>query len=427
MKFKDGFRLASQGLKRRKGRTLLTSLAVAVGTMLVVTMVSIGTSGENLVLKEIDNAKLSTVNVYNYKYFDIYNEDSIDIDVNDMFKKIDDSTVKELNSIKGVDTLTAISSQSVNSIEINGKKNNNRTVINASNDNRNIYSREEGNPIAFGRDLKKSDESSVVLGEKYLDSMGIKDYKSVIGKNIIITENKTENENIKLEPIKIDAKVVGVLNRKFENDNSIYASIDVVSKVKSYYYLQNDYINNHGYDSVTIYAKDIDDVKSITDKIKKMGYSYMSYQDMVAKIKSSFKILEVILSVLGIIVLLVASVGIVNTMVMIIYERTKSIGIMKAVGANRSDIHSIFIIQSALIGLIGGIMGIAFSALNLKIVQFGLKMYLESKKINETMSFDMPISLAFATLAFSIGISIIAGIYPSRRASKMDPIKALNS
>jgi putative ABC transport system permease protein len=166
MKFKDGFRLASQGLKRRKGRTFLTSLAVAVGTMLVVTMVSIGTSGENLVLKEIDNAKLSTVNVYNYKYFDIYNEDSIDIDVNDMFKKIDDSTVKELNSIKGVDTLTAISSQSVNSIEINGKKNNNRTVINASNDNRNIYSREEGNPIAFGRDLKKSDESSVVLGRE---------------------------------------------------------------------------------------------------------------------------------------------------------------------------------------------------------------------------------------------------------------------
>lgn len=430
MKFKDGFGLAFQGLKKRKGRTFLTSLAVAIGTMLVVTMVSVGISGENLILKQIDDSHLKSIEVYNYKYFDQYNGNYEDINMDDMFRKIDDNTVKKLKNIKGVDKLTAILKQSVNNVTINGKTNNDGTVLIASNDNKIIYDSAKGKerPIIEGRDLRKSDKNSIVVGQKYLNSIGIKDYKSVIGKNVTIVQNQTENENIKLQPLKINGKIVGVLKRKFDTEkNSVYASIDLVSKVKSYYSLQNDYINNLGYDSVIIYAKSLDPVNYIDNKIKKMDYFYMSYQDMVEKIKSSFKIIEVVLSVLGIIVLVVAGIGIVNTMIMVIYERTRSIGIMKSLGATRKDIHNIFIIQSSLIGFIGGIMGIILSVLNLRIIQFGLKVFLQSKKINETVNFHMPLSLALGTMAFSIVISIIAGIYPSRRASKLDPVNALNS
>ncbi|MCH3963521.1 MAG: ABC transporter permease [Clostridium sp.] len=429
MKFGDGFGLALQGLKRRKGRTLLTSLAVAIGTMLVVTMVSIGTSGENLVLKQIDDSHLKSVEVYNYKYFDQYNEDLADIDINDMFRKIDNNTVEKLKNIKGIEKLTAVLNQSISSINVNGKIKKDETILTASNDNTVVYdnTKKGSRPIIAGRNLNKSDKNSVVVGQKYLDSMGIKNYKSVIGKNMTIIENQTENENIKLKPLKLNAKIVGVLNEKFETKNTIWASIDAVSKVKSYYSLQNNYIDRQGYDSVIIYARSVDDVKYIGDKIKRMDYFYMSYQDVVEKIKSSFKMIEAILSILGMVVLLVASVGIVNTMIMVIYERTKSIGIMKSLGASRKDIHGVFIIQSGMIGFVGGIMGIIFSMLNLKIIQFGLKMFLENKKINETINFNMPISLAFGTLSFSIVVSIIAGIYPSRKASKMDPVKALNS
>ncbi|MBO1684416.1 ABC transporter permease, partial [[Clostridium] scindens] len=69
----------------------------------------------------------------------------------------------------------------------------------------------------------------------------------------------------------------------------------------------------------------------------------------------------IILAVLGLIVLFVAAVGIVNTMIMVIYERTRSIGIMKSIGATRKDIHSIYIIQSSIIGFFGGILGLVFS------------------------------------------------------------------
>lgn len=427
MRFGDGFKLACQGLKRRKGRTFLTALAVAIGTMLVVTMVSIGISGEKLILSEVEISQLKTTEVYNYKYFDDESTDSDDID-NDMIKKIDDNTVKKLSGIYGVEKATAFSGQSVDNVIVNGKTKKDSILLTASKDNKVVYNEKKGvKTLISGRNLNASDKNSVVLGEKYLKSLGIKDCKSIVGKNITITQNQTQNKNINLKPIKINAKVVGIINEKLGYGNSMWASIDIVSKVDDYYYLQNNYLKAHGYDYVEIQAKDINYVESINKSIKKMDYYYSSYQQIVEKIKSSFKIVEVALSILGIIVLIVASFGIVNTMVMVIYERTKSIGIMKSVGANRRDIHSIFIVQSALIGFMGGIMGIIFSMANLKIIQFGLKMYMENQKIDETIVFNMPFSLAIGTLAFSIGISIIAGIYPSRKASKMDPIKALNS
>lgn len=125
--------------------------------------------------------------------------------------------------------------------------------------------------------------------------------------------------------------------------------------------------------------------------------------------------------------LFVASVGIVNTMTMVIYERTRFIGIMKALGANRNNIHNIFITQSGVIGFIGGIMGIVFSSINLGIIQFALNMYMKSRDITQSVNLNMPLWLPLATLAFSIAISIISGIYPSRKASKMNPVDALNS
>lgn len=440
MKFKDVVKLAGRDLGRRKGRTFLTSLAVAVGTMLIVTLVSLGTSGESLILDKVqDSPSLKQIQVMKMKYFDPNSSQSSDIDLSEMVKKIDNSTMKKLSNIQGIADIQGNISVNANIIKIDDKENKNDTSILALYNNNSAFSKDtidsirknnknnKLEPIVFGENLKASSKDGVLIAEKYLKAMGIKDYKSVIGKEVTITETKTENPNIILQPYLIKGKVVGVINDKFADDNQVIAAVDMVDKLRSYYSLQDNYLKNQGYDGVMIRAKSIDDVSNINNSIKKIGYYSASYYDMVKQIKNAFNIVKVILAVLGLIVLFVAAVGTVNTMTMVIYERTKSIGIMKSIGANRNNIHSVFLSQAGIIGLFGGIMGLIFSSMNVAIINFALKVYLKSKKITQTINITMPLWLILGTLAFSIVICIIAGIYPSRKASKMDPVEALNA
>ena len=440
MKFSDGLKLASRDLGRRKLRTFLTALAIAVGTMLIVTLVSLGTSGENLILSKFENnASLKEVNVMPLKYFDDQNTDFSDFDMNSMYKKIDNNLVKKLSNISGVTDVKANVTSPIGSIKIDNYESKNATNIVGLYNNNSIFSndsiqsvRKDNNdnnltPIIEGRNLNSSDKNSVLIGKNYLNDMGIKDYKSVIGKDITIIQNKTQNPNITIPPLQVNAKIVGVISDKFETKDTLVSSIDIADKIKSYYSLQENYIDNNGYDSVDLYTDNMNNVSNISNSVKNMDYYSASYQNIIEQIKGSFKVIKVILAVLGLIVLFVAAVGTINTMVMVIYERTKSIGIMKSIGANRSNIHGIFLMQSGIIGFIGGIMGLIFSTININIIQLALRIFLQSKNIKETINFVMPSWLILGSLLFSILISIIAGIYPSIKASKMDPVDALNS
>ncbi|WP_026883473.1 ABC transporter permease [Clostridium akagii] len=440
MNFKDGLKMASRDLGRRKGRTFLTALAVAVGTMLIVTLVSLGTSGEKLIVDKAQNSSsLKMIQVASMKYFDSDNTDYSDLDMTEMFKKIDNVAVKKFGSISGIQDLQATLSANVNNIKIDNKENKTgSSIIGLYNNTSNFASetiksvRKNNNnnslkPIIAGRNLNSLDKNSVLIGKSYLLGMGIIDYKSAIGKDIILTESNTENPNITIPSLQITGKIIGVIDDKFVATNPVVTSIDLANKFQSYYSLEDDYINTQGYNGIIIYANNINDVDHISSVVKNAGYYYSTYEEQIQSIENAFNIMNAILAVLGLIVLFVAAVGIVNTMIMVIYERTKSIGIMKSVGANRSNIHSIFIFQSAIIGFMGGIMGLIFSLMNIKIIQFALKMYLESKKIKEVVNFTMPSWLIIGTLCFSILISVLAGLYPAIKASKMDPVKALNS
>lgn len=440
MKFRDGLRLANRDLGRRKGRTFLTAFAVAVGTMLIVTLVSLGTSGESLILDKVkDSPALKEIQVMNMKYVDVDDSDSSDINSNDMFKKISNNTVEKFKNIKGVDEIKATIAPSVTMVKIDGKQSKDDTLVEGVYNNDKFYSKDKLSsvrkdnknsslkPIIYGRNLEESDKDGVLVSEGYLKDMGINDYKDMLGKDITFTETKTENQNIKIAPYSTNGKIVGIIDDRFIDKNTIVAALDITDKIQSYYSLQDNYLKNFGYDSVMIYSKDVDSANDVADAVKNMGYMNYSYYQEVESIKGAFKIIKVILAVLGLIVLFVAAVGTVNTMTMVIYERTKSIGIMKSIGASRTNIHSVFMMQAAVIGFMGGIMGLVFSTINVNIIQFALKIFLQSKKVTQTVNITMPFWLILGSLAFSVVICIIAGVYPSRKASKMDPVQALNS
>ena len=450
MKFSDGIKMAFSDLSRRKGRTFLTSLAIAIGAMLIVTMVGLGTTAEKYIMEQMSKeTSAKQVTALPMKYMkaddqnkaqsqDMSDEERIEQEAKN-FKKIDDDTLNNLKNISGTSDVVGIITTDLSNVKIAGKESGKSiyVALNGFSKSDKIFNKDEVvaikkknklktlNPVVEGRLLNDNDKNGVLVNQKLLKAMGLSDYKSVVGKEITLIVTS----NLPTKPIEIKARIIGVVDKNLanENYNTIIASKELASKVKSNSLLIKDSFKEKGYDQAIMYAKDNGDVKNIGEAVKKIGYMYMSEEETAKMIKNALTTVEQILSILGIIVLFVAALGTMNTMNMAIHEKTKSIGIMKAVGASRESIHKIFLTQAGAIGFIGGIMGLAFSFINSKIIEFALAQYLSGKGVKEIIHFSLPTWLVLGTLAFAIGISLISGIYPARKASKLDAIEALNS
>jgi putative ABC transport system permease protein len=179
------------------------------------------------------------------------------------------------------------------------------------------------------------------------------------------------------------------------------------------------------YASVTVKVVSPQYTQDVEDRIKQMGFSAFSLNDALAGAKRAFIILDIILSLVGSIALAVSSLGIVNTMVMSILERTREIGIMKAIGGSDADIRTIFLIEASAIGLIGGVTGVILGWIVGRLVNFGANIYIQNQGGTPGDLFSLPLWLVGGAIGFSIALSLVAGLYPASRAARLDPIHAL--
>ena len=182
---------------------------------------------------------------------------------------------------------------------------------------------------------------------------------------------------------------------------------------------------SNAYQVVTVKVAQARMTQDVEDHIKTMGYSAFSLNDALEGAKRVFIILDIVLSLIGSIALAVSSLGIVNTMVMSILERTKEIGIMKAIGASDSDIRRIFLVEASTIGLIGGVAGFALGWLVGQVINLGANIYIQSQGGTAATLFSLPWWLITGALAFSLLVSVIAGSYPANRAARLEPMQAL--
>ena len=176
---------------------------------------------------------------------------------------------------------------------------------------------------------------------------------------------------------------------------------------------------------MTVKVSSVKKVEDVEAKIKAMGFSAFSLNDAVRGAKRAFLVIDILLSLIGSIALTVSSLGIVNTMVMSILERTREIGIMKAIGGGDSDIRRIFLIEASVIGLLGGIAGVVIGWVVGRAVNFGANIYITSQGGTRGDLFSMPFWLIGGAVGFSLLVSLLAGSYPARRAARLDPIQAL--
>lgn len=219
------------------------------------------------------------------------------------------------------------------------------------------------------------------------------------------------------------SRVAGILEAGgFESDFSIYISDTQAKKLAKHMPRET----RRQYSWVKLKIDSGADVVSTQKQVEKMGYTASSLADILKGINSFFMIIQAVLGGVASIALLVAAFGIANTMTMAIYERTREIGIMKAIGAAGGDIMRIFLAEAATIGFIGGLGGVVSGFLLGKVINLGLYMYLaEQMRDIEGGIISTPLWLVLFTLVFATGIGLISGVFPASRASRLSPLGAL--
>jgi len=179
------------------------------------------------------------------------------------------------------------------------------------------------------------------------------------------------------------------------------------------------------YASLTVRVKSPKDVEAVETAIKKMGFGTFSLLDASHNLQLVFVVFDLLLGIFGSLALVVASLGIINTLVMAILERRREIGVLKALGASDRDVRRLFFAEAGAMGLFGGILGVALGWLIGRTITFGTNIYLHSVNLPSTNISSVPVWMAAGAIGFAFIVSLAAGIYPASRAARLNPVEAL--
>ncbi len=166
-------------------------------------------------------------------------------------------------------------------------------------------------------------------------------------------------------------------------------------------------------------------VSDVESHLSHMGFSAFSLIDVTRNLRTFFAIFDLFLGIFGSLALAVASLGIINTLVMAILERRREIGVLKALGAADRDVRQLFFAEAGVMGLAGGVFGVLLGWAIGRAIQFATLLYLKRQGINPPNIWSVPWWLVGGAIAFAVVVSLASGIYPATRAARLDPVEAL--
>lgn len=381
MKLFDILRTAAGNLRRNKLRTVLTVSGVVVGVGAIVFLVSLGFGLQKLALEKIvslEALKVITVTSGGKS------EAVLDAKAVEKFKKLDNVTdVSPITRQIAKFSLGGVDSEQV----VYGVKPE--------------YLAMENIKVSAGRTLSKDSKNEALISREILTNLGLKQ-EDVLDKDIPYTPTGAGS------PQKDKIKIVGIFEEK-----GIYVPFQTMKS------------DELAYASVKVKINDKANVPESKKAVDSMGFNTSVIKDQSKAINQVFYIVNIVLGGFGMIAFFVAAIGIFNTMTISLLERTHEIGVMKAIGGNSKDIAMIFITESALIGLLGGIFGLTAGWLFGFILNL-LANFMATESGGEAVSlFDIPLIFSLLTVFFSFFISSVAGIWPAKRAAKLNPLEAL--
>jgi putative ABC transport system permease protein len=265
-----------------------------------------------------------------------------------------------------------------------------------------------------GRPLTSNDNKSIVANVAALQAMGFKvdNAKTALGKKVTITV-PLQSTSTKQTEISSEFTIVGILPSGSGSEvfipNHVFelAGVSVYSQIK----LEADHSTSVG---------------GLRQQIESQGFMTTSPIDTVDSINEIFKFFNIILVGFGAIGMIVAVLGMFNTLTISLLERTREIGLMKALGARNHDMRKLFIFEALLLSVLGAIIGILLAALTGLIINFIMNNFAKGRGVAETFNlFANPPELIFGTIAFMAFVGLMVVYFPARRAERINPIDAL--
>lgn len=426
----DLFSMGIKNLLRRKTRTILTILGVIIGTASIVVMLSLGI-GMNLTF-QAQLESMGSLNVIDVSSGGRYMMEE-SMSGSDEEVRLDDQSLQTIEGIKHVEAVLA--KKQVYAEIIAGRYRASFPII--------------------GVDVEKLPAFDITLSEGR--------FPLSTGKNEIIFGSYTKEQfynpksrnpwedQIEIDPmtsklvLKINDHSSGgdsnhqdkgtVLNAvgmiaesQGESDWSAYMDINALEKIQNGSHsarTRSRDQTNDKYDSFKVKVDDIKNVAEVQETIKGMGFQAWSLVDILDSMKKTSAGIQAVLGGIGAVSLFVAALGITNTMIMSIYERTKEIGVMKVIGARLKDIKRLFLFEAGLIGFFGGLFGIIMSYGISKLINFVGGNMMGDMMGAETQISVIPLWLVLLAITFSSVVGIVSGYYPARRAMRLSALDAI--
>lgn len=183
--------------------------------------------------------------------------------------------------------------------------------------------------------------------------------------------------------------------------------------------------NKPTYASLTVRVKSTSNVEETEKKVKDLGFTAFSLLDVSKSLLTFFRVLDLLLGIFSSLALAVATLGIVNTLVMAVLERRREIGVLKALGAADGDVKQLFFVEAGVMGFLGGILGTILGWLIGRTLTFGTNIYLHRQNLPSVEVTAVPYWLVLFGIGFAVVVSLAAGLYPASRAARLDPVQAL--
>ena len=263
--------------------------------------------------------------------------------------------------------------------------------------------------------IDSKEKKEIVVNQSVLQLLSI-DENDAIGKelslSLVVVGELLEDPNVRIESAPLNYKIVGVIPD--EGTPIIYVPfMDVRS------------LGVNKYSQLKVIAKDNNSLRDIRTTIESAGYGTVSVSDTVAQIDSLFSNFRLLLSVLGLVALSVAALGMFNTLTVSLLERTREVGLMKAMGLKSDEVKSLFLTESMIMGLYGGILGLLLGIGLGKLLSLILSALSVVKGVGFVDVSYVPLSFVVFVIFLSILVGIATGYYPAKRATKISALNAL--
>jgi putative ABC transport system permease protein len=241
--------------------------------------------------------------------------------------------------------------------------------------------------------------------------------QEALGREISLTlfvpyKNEEGNEEIKIVEPEVKYIITGII----DNSDSNYIFVPLAS-------LSGIAIGH--YDSLQVKVANSADLESARQAIIEKGFLVSALSDIIDQANKIFNIIQIVLALFGLVALVVSAIGMFNTMTIALLERINEIGIMRAIGATKSDIRWLFLIESTIMGFLGGLGGVLVGFIVSQIFNVGLNLLAKSFGGQVVSLFYSPVWFVAFIIVFSTVIGLITGLYPSKKAARLNPLDAL--